>query len=125
MADPRHAPLTPEEQQIAAELMAAVDIGKLGGGEAVLDRAQAPQRDDIDPGTLLSTVHAGSHTPGAAIGAAPAAAEALSEHEPGDGDTIEDRRGSERLADLIRGELESGRPDSHRGGEDALPRGAP
>ena len=124
MADPRHAPLTPEEQQIAAELMAAVDIGKLGGGEAVLDRAQAPQRDDIDPGTLLSTVHAGSHTPGAAIGAAPAAAEALSEHEPGDGDTIEDRRGSERLADLIRGELESGRPDSHRGGEDSLPRGS-
>ncbi len=124
MADPRHAPLTPEEQQIAAELMAAVDDGKLGGGEAVLDRAQAPQRDDIDPGTLLSTVHAGSHTPGAAIGAAPAAAEALSEHEPGDGDTIEDRRGSERLADLIRGELESGRPDSHRGGEDALPRGS-
>ena len=52
---------------LAAELMASVDFDTLdggrGGGDDAVDRSQQPHRDEIDPGSLLATVHAGSHTP--------------------------------------------------------------
>ena len=59
MADPRGTALTPDEQQLAAELMASIDVHTLGGGGDTVDRNYLPQREreDIDPGTLMSTVH--------------------------------------------------------------------
>ncbi len=61
MSDPLNEPLTPDEQQAAMDLMAAVDVGKLGGGDATFDRGQAGQRDDVDQSALLSSLSAGSH----------------------------------------------------------------
>ena len=75
MADPRGTLLTSEEQQLAAELMASIDVRTLGGSGDAVDRIQAPQRDDLDPGTLMSTVHSGSFVPGEEIGAALAPAD--------------------------------------------------
>ncbi len=79
MADPRDTTLTSEEQQLAVELMAAIDVRTLGGtgsGGNSVDRTQAPQRDDIvDPSALMSTVHSGSYVPGEEIGGAPAPAD--------------------------------------------------
>ena len=79
MADPRGTTLTSEEQQLAAELMASIDVRTLGGtgsGGNLVDRMHVPQRDDIvDPGSLMSTIHAGSYVPGEEIGGAPAPAD--------------------------------------------------
>jgi hypothetical protein len=66
MTDPGNALRTSEERQIAAELMASIDAHTLGGVHAV-DRIQVRQPDDVDPGTLLSTVHSGSHATGEEI----------------------------------------------------------
>ncbi len=91
MADLRDILLTSEQQQIAAELMAAVDIDTLGGGDVVVDRTQSPQRDEIDPGTLMSAVHSGSYTPGEEIGAAPLSPEfAGLEYDLGETDLVAD-----------------------------------
>ncbi len=91
MADLRDFLLTTEQQQIAAELMAAVDIDTLGGGDVVDDRIQAPQRDEIDPGTLMSAVHSGSYTPDEEIGAAPLSPEfAGLEYDLGETDSVAD-----------------------------------
>ncbi len=91
MADLRDILLTSEQQQIAAELMAAVDIDTLGGGDVVDDRIQAPQRDEIDPGTLMSAVHSGSYTPGEEIGTAPLSPEfAGLEYDLGETDPVAD-----------------------------------
>ena len=74
MADPQGTLLMSEEQQLAAELMASIDVRTLGGSGDAVDRNHLPQRerDDIDPGTLMSTVHSGSYIPGEKTGAAPA-----------------------------------------------------
>ncbi len=91
MADLRDILLTSEQQQIAAELMAAVDIDTLGGGDVVVDRTQSPQRDEIDPGTLMSAVHSGSYTPGEEIGTAPLSPEfAGLEYDLGETDLVAD-----------------------------------
>jgi len=73
MADSRGTNLTSDEQQLAAQLMASIDVRTLGGGGDTVDRNYLPQREreDIDPGTLMSTVHSGSFTAGEEIGAAP------------------------------------------------------
>jgi hypothetical protein len=51
--------------------MASVDFRKLGDGDAVGDRVPAGQRDEVDQGTLLSTVHVGSSTLGDPVGETP------------------------------------------------------
>ncbi len=76
MADPRGTPLTSEEQQLAVELMASIDMDTLGGdggGDAV-DRSPPPQRerDEIDSVSVMSAVLSGSLVPGEEISAAPA-----------------------------------------------------
>ncbi len=91
MADLRDILLTSEQQQIAAELMAAVDIDTLGGDVVVVDRIQAPRRDEIDPATLMSAVHSGSYTPGEEIGAARLSPEfAGLEYDLGETDPVAD-----------------------------------
>ena len=45
MADPQGTPLTSEEQQLAAELMASIDVRTLGGGGDAVDRIHLPQRE--------------------------------------------------------------------------------
>jgi len=69
--EPQIDSLLSEEQQGAADLMASVDFRKLGGGDAVGDRVPAGQRDEVDQGTLLSTVHVGSSTLGDPAGEMP------------------------------------------------------
>ncbi len=94
MADLRDLLLTSEQQQIAAELMAAVDIDMLGGGDVVNDRIQAPRRDEIAVpfgATLMSAVHSGSYTPGEEIGVAPLSPEfAGLEYDLGETDPVAD-----------------------------------
>ena len=45
-----------DDLRLAIELMDSIDFDTLGsgGGDETVDRTQAPQRDEIDPGTLLS-----------------------------------------------------------------------
>ena len=79
MADPRGTPLTSEEQQLAVELMASIDMDTLGGGDGgsggdAVDRSPPPQRerDEIDSITVMSGVLSGAFVPGEEISAAPA-----------------------------------------------------
>ena len=123
MADPRGTLLTPDEQRLAAELMAAVDVRKLGGGDDGVDRSGAPLREDIDPGTLLSTVHSGSHTLGEAIGAAPLPADYLEEIYAGHGIDLPGEDGAVPSDDLNRGSTSDGRLGEDLPGEGESSRG--
>ena len=124
MADPRGTPLTPDELQLAAELMASIDVRTLGGGGETVGRNYLPQREreDIDPGTLMSTVHSGSYTAGEEIGAAPASADFTAREYDLAGTEIEENGAAEQLDVVFTDPIPEYRSieDPHDGGGQSL-----